>query len=160
MHRRNAASLSNGQIIYRIVSHDVKSILEWWLLWKILDWAWGLSTTGAIVTAAVSVLSRYRGLSWQRELRGALIATVAVALLTAIPLVMVQRPLIAERPQAVAPSGPYIGEGTAPPTSGNFKQGDQWRNSKPRPGDILGWVWACDENGHNCGWKATASVSM
>jgi hypothetical protein len=67
MHRRNAASLSNGQIIYRIVSHDVKSILEWWLLWKILDWAWGVSTTGAIVTAAVSVLSRYRGLSWQRE---------------------------------------------------------------------------------------------
>lgn len=34
----------------------------------------------------------------------------------------------------------YVGEGTAPPTQGNFKLGDRWKNAAPVAGGSEGWI--------------------
>jgi hypothetical protein len=63
---------------------------------------------------------------------------------------------IGRRPQ---PEDVVAGEGLSPPTSGNFRLGDIWRNTAPKPGGILGWIWVCDDSG-KCAWSPYGPISM
>jgi hypothetical protein len=52
-----------------------------------------------------------------------------------------------------------VGEGSAPPTTGSFREGDIWRNAQPKPGGTLGWIWVCDDSG-KCAWNAYGPISL
>ena len=69
-----------------------------------------------------------------------------------------QRRMLTAQLRAIQKSA-IVGEGPSPPASGSFRAGDIWRNTEPRPGGTLGWIWVCDGSG-KCAWNEYGPISL